>query len=100
MPMSDYIRRLRTMVGTMVLEVPTVSVVGDKLSRVSTAFAGKPVGDTLRPDGEETLEVRYFDRDETLALRYKPHVRMFTDAGYSPDRIAHFQRPTRQPPSP
>lgn len=168
MPMSDYIRRLRSMIGTTVLEVPTVSVLtfddagrvllvrhaegndwttpggmiepyeipadaavretweetglhveltrligvfggelctssyanGDKLSWVSTAFAGRPIGGTLRPDGEETLEVRYFERAEILALHCKPHVRMFIDAGYSPARTAHFQRPTWQPSPP
>ncbi|MEO9135355.1 MAG: NUDIX domain-containing protein [Casimicrobiaceae bacterium] len=168
MPMSDYTRHLRSMIGTTVLEVPTVSVLtfdddgrvllvrhaegndwttpggmiepyetpadaavremweetglhveltrligvfggelctstysnGDRLSWVSTAFAGRPVGDALRPDGAETLEVRYFEREAIRAVRCKAHVQAFIDAGFSPDPNAHFQRPTWQPPPP
>jgi 8-oxo-dGTP pyrophosphatase MutT (NUDIX family) len=165
MPMSDYIRRLRAMIGTTVLEVPTVSVLafddanrvllvrhaegndwttpggmiepyelpadaavremweetglyveltrligvfggrlctstyanGDKLAWVSTVFAGRPVRGELRPDGEETLEVRYFTADEASRLRCKPHVAMFVEAGWAAQPLAHFQRPTWQP---
>jgi ADP-ribose pyrophosphatase YjhB (NUDIX family) len=165
MPMSDYIRRLRSMIGTTVLEVPTVSILtfdddnrvllvrhaegndwttpggmiepyetpanaavremweetglhveltrligvfggdlctstysnGDRLSWVSTAFAATRIGGAPRPDGEETLEVRYFGREEIRALRCKPHVGMIVDAGYLPGHDACFQRPTWQP---
>lgn len=168
MPMSDYIRRLRSMIGTTVLEVPTVSVLtfdddgrvllvrhaegndwttpggmiepyeipadaavretweetglyveltrligvfgghactstyanGDALSWVSTVFAGKLLSGVLRPDGEETLEVRYFERAETARIRCKPHVAMFLDAGWSPVPSSHFQKPTWAPPAP
>lgn len=166
MPMSDYIRHLRSMIGTTVLEVPTVSILtfdadgrvllvrhaeshdwttpggmiepyetpadaavremweetglhveltrligvfggdlctstyanGDKLSWVSMVFAGTRIGGTPRPDGEETLEVRYFGREEIRGLHCKPHVGMLVDAGYSQDRNGHFQRPTWRPP--
>ena len=165
MPMSDYIRCLRAMIGTTVLEVPTVSVLtfddanrvllvrhaegndwttpggmiepyelpadaavremweetglyveltrligvfggrvctstyanGDKLAWVSSVFAGRPVRGELRPDGEETLEVRYFTADEASELRCKPHVAMFLEAGWAAQRHAHFQWPTWQP---
>ena len=72
---------------------------GDKVSWVSTVFAAEPLSGTLKPNGEETLEVRYFERRELSAVRCKPHVRLFLDAGYSPERRAHFQQPTWQPPS-
>lgn len=166
MPMSDYIRRLRAMIGTTVLEVPTVSVLsfdesgrvllvrhaegndwttpggmiepyeipadaavremweetglhveltrvvgvfggnactstysnGDVLSWVSTVFAGRRLGGVLRPDGEETLEARYFERAETARVRCKPHVAMFLDAAWTPQPTAHFQKPTWRPP--
>jgi 8-oxo-dGTP pyrophosphatase MutT (NUDIX family) len=166
MPMSEYIRSLREKIGTMVLEVPTVSVLtfddrqrillvrhaegndwttpggmiepyetpsdaavremweetgllvtlthvigvfggelcastyanGDKVSWVSTAFGAEPVSGTLKPDGEETLDVRYFARTEVDAIRCKPHVRLFLDAGYSSERSARFQQPTWRPP--
>ena len=165
MPMSDYIRHLRSMIGTTVLEVPTVSVLtfderdrvllvrhvegedwttpggmiepyelpadaavreaweetglvveltrlvgvfggplctstyanGDKLSWVSTVFEGRRIGGELRPDGVETLDVRYFAADETPALRCKPHVAMFLAAGWSKRDDAHFQPPTFRP---
>ena len=165
MPMSDYIRGLRAMIGTTVLEVPTVSVLafddanrvllvrhaegndwttpggmiepyelpadaavremweetglyveltrligvfggrvctstyanGDKLAWVSSVFAGRPVRGELRPDGEETLEVRYFTATEASQLRCKPHVAMFLEAGWAARQHGHFQRPTWQP---
>jgi ADP-ribose pyrophosphatase YjhB (NUDIX family) len=71
---------------------------GDKVSWVSTVFAADPVGGTMKPDGEETLEVRYFERTELNTVRCKPHIRLFLDAGYSPQRRAHFQPPTWLPP--
>src|SRR3982751_3564671 len=37
---------------------------GDKVSFVSTVVVAKAAGGTLRPDGVETLETRYFARDE------------------------------------
>jgi len=41
---------------------------GDRTSYVMLVFEGRPVGGELRPDGVETLEVRYFDRDEVRTL--------------------------------
>lgn len=166
MPMSEYIRSLREKIGTMVLEVPTASVLtfddqrrillvrhcegndwttpggmiepyetpsnaavremweetglivtlthvvgvfggplcastygnGDEVSWVSTVFGAQRVGGVLKPDGEETLEVGYFTRAEVDALRCKPHVRLFIDAGYSTQQRAQFQQPTWRPP--
>ena len=71
---------------------------GDRLSWVSTVFGANPLGGTLKPDGEETLEVRYFERAELDGVRLKPHVRLFVDAGYAPQREAHFQPPVWRPP--
>lgn len=167
MPMSEYMRHLRSMVGTTVLEVPTVSVVaydeadrvvlvrhveggdwttpggmiepyeipanaavreafeetglfveltaligvfggplctstyanGDSLSWISTVFAARPIGGTLRPDGEETLDVRWFSRDDVRQVRCKPHVALFLDAAWSADRRGHFQKATWRPPA-
>jgi len=164
-PMSEYVRDLRSRIGTTVLEIPTVSILafdgqqrallvrhaegndwttpggmiepyelpadaavremweetglhvsltrligvfggdlctatysnGDKISWVSTLFAAEPIGGVLKPDGEETLEVRYFAREETAALRLKPHVPMFLDAAYAGLERAQFQAPTWKP---
>ena len=160
--MSDYVRDLRSKIGTTVLEIPTVSILafddqqrvllvrhaegndwttpggmmepyetpadaavremgllvaltsligvfggtlcastysnGDKVSWVSTLFAAEPIGGVLKPDGEETLEVRYFARDETAAVRCKPHVPMFLEAAYAGVERAQFQAPIWTPP--
>lgn len=72
---------------------------GDEVSWVATVFAAERIGGTLRPDGEETLEARYFERGEIGAIRCKPHVRLFLDAAYSPQQKAHFQRATWIPPA-
>jgi 8-oxo-dGTP pyrophosphatase MutT (NUDIX family) len=167
MPMSDHMRALRAMVGTTVLEVPTVSVLvfdeqqrvllvrhaegndwttpggmiepyetpsdaavretweetglhvaltriigvfggelcasryanGDRIAWVATVFEGERVGGTLKPDGEETLEVRYVARSDVGALPCKPHVRLFLDAGYAAEADAKFQAPSWTPPA-
>jgi len=70
---------------------------GDKLSWISTVFAGKPMRGHLRPDGVETLDARYFSADDMARVRCKPHVAMFVEAARSPDAHAHFQPPTWQP---
>jgi len=166
MPMSEYIRDLRSKIGTTVLEIPTVSVLtfdeqrrvllvrhaegndwttpggmiepyetpsdaavremweetglhvaltriigvfggpvctstyanGDRLAWVSTVFGANPIGGTLKPDGQETLEVRYFSRSEIDSVRCKPHLPLFVDAAYSAHHDAHFQPPTWRPP--
>jgi 8-oxo-dGTP pyrophosphatase MutT (NUDIX family) len=166
MPMSDYMRGLRTKVGTAVLEVPTVSVItfdskarallvrhvetgewttpggmiepyetpadaavretweetglyvkltrvigvfggepcttrfanGDELSWVATVFAAEPVAGTLRPDGEETSEVRYFEHAKLSTIRCRPHVALFLAAAYASDATAHFAPATWRPP--
>ena len=72
---------------------------GDKMAWVSTVFAAEPIRGTLKPDGKETLEARYFAHVETNAIRCKPHVRLFLDAAYSPQQKAHFQKATWKPSS-
>lgn len=165
--MSDYVRGLRALVGTTVLEVPSVSVIvrddadrvllvrhvegnqwttpggmiepyetpadaavreaweetglhvaltrivgvfggrlcsgayanGDRISWVSTVFAAKAIGGALKPDGEETLETRYFTRAETAALPCKAHVPMMLAAAYADEAGARFQPAVWLPPA-
>ena len=158
MPMSDYVRSLREMVGTTQLEVPTASTIvfdpngrvllvrhadgdvwttpggmiepeetpanaavretweetglvveltrivgvfggepctstysnGDRIAWVSTVFEARVTGGTLRPDREETLEVRYVTLDEMRKLSRRPHVDLFVDAALKRSEAALF----------
>lgn len=71
---------------------------GDEVAWIATVFGATRIGGALKPDGEETLDVRYFERAEIGSLRCKPHARMFIDAGYSSSNIAQFQSSTWRPP--
>lgn len=71
---------------------------GDTIAWVATVFGAKRIRGTLTPDGQETLEVRYFSRAETLSIRCKPQVQHFLEAGYAAREQAHFQQPTWEPP--
>jgi len=71
---------------------------GDKVAWVSTVFAAEPLSGLLKPDGEETLEARYFARGEIDSIRCKQHVRLYLDAAYSEEQHAHFQQATWEPP--
>jgi len=50
---------------------------GDKAAYIGTIFRGRAVGGSLRADGEETLDVRYFTREE---LARAPHARWLDTA--------------------
>lgn len=71
---------------------------GDELSWVATVFAAAPVAGTLRPDGEETSEVRYFERAQLSTIRCRPHVALFLATAYANDATAHFAPATWRPP--
>lgn len=71
---------------------------GDKVAWVSTLFGATRIGGVLRPDGEETLEARYFSREETHHIRCKPHVPLFLEAAYAGQEKARFQPATWKPP--
>jgi len=71
---------------------------GDQVAWVSTVFAAQPIGGTLKPDGEETLEALYFSRSEAGSLRCKPHLPLFLDAAYARQEKVHFQQATWEPP--
>ena len=70
---------------------------GDKLAWVATVFGARPVRGAPRPDGEETLEVRFFERGEIAGLRCKPHLSLFLDAAFAQQPGAYFQPPTWAP---
>ena len=70
---------------------------GDRVSWVSTLFAAERLSGAPRPDGEETLEVRYFDRSELSGIRCKPHARLFVETAYAGRESTYFQPATWQP---
>lgn len=72
---------------------------GDKVSFVSTVFAARAVGGTLRPDGVETLDTRWFARDELGGEPIRPHVMLYLEAAWSGDDTPRFQPPTWEPPA-
>jgi len=70
---------------------------GDRVSYIATLFRGRVIGGSLRADGEETLDVRYFTREE---LQQAPHARwldLAMDAIFSQDGPTDFQRSTWRP---
>jgi len=70
---------------------------GDALSWVATLFGAKPLAGRPRADGEETLEVRYFERAEVAGLACRAHVRMFLDAAFRRSETAYFAPSTWRP---
>jgi hypothetical protein len=67
------------------------------LSWVASVFAAKPIRGTLRPDGEETLDVRWLSRDDVASVPCKPHVALFLEAAWAKHGRAHFQPATWRP---
>lgn len=72
---------------------------GDKVSFVSTVFLATVAGGTLQPDGVETLEARYFAREELSGVAVRPHVLLYLDAAWARDGAVRFQPPTWRPPA-
>lgn len=166
MPMSDYMREIRSRVGSRLLEVPAASVVvrderdrvllvrhenddswvtpggavepneapadaalrelweetglhaelsrlvgvyggpefvvtyrnGDRVSYLMIVFEGKALSGTPRPDGVETLEVRYVAREELRQLPSPGWLEEILDDVYARGRPASFRPPSWSPP--
>ena len=63
---------------------------GDRAAYVGTIFRGKITGGSIRPDGDETLDVRWFSRDELVRV---PHSRWLDTAMpvlFEPKAPPHF----------
>jgi 8-oxo-dGTP pyrophosphatase MutT (NUDIX family) len=71
---------------------------GDELSWVATVFAAVPIRGRLRPDGDETSEVRYFERAQVSTIRCRPHVMLFLAAAYADPAAPRFAPATWRPP--
>ena len=63
---------------------------GDRAAYVGTIFRGKITGGSIRPDGDETLYVRWFSRDKLVGV---PHARWLDTAMpvlFEPKAPPHF----------
>lgn len=63
---------------------------GDLVTFVMVVFEGRRLAGDLRPDGEETLEVRYFDRSEIATLEVQPWVPTVLEDGFDRDGRTRF----------
>jgi 8-oxo-dGTP pyrophosphatase MutT (NUDIX family) len=64
---------------------------GDLASYVGTIFAGESIGGELRPDGEEILEVRYFERSEIENIPQRSWMKMVLPFIFEPAGTTYFQ---------
>jgi 8-oxo-dGTP pyrophosphatase MutT (NUDIX family) len=71
---------------------------GDVVSYCIVSFAAEIRGGSMRPDGIETLEVRWFSKAETEALDMGIWTRITIDDAFAPPEQARFAAPSWQPP--
>ena len=70
---------------------------GDNVSWVSTVFEAQPISGTLKPDGVESLEVKYFEQTAIPDSGCQPHVKEFLRIVHDRSSRAYFESPTWQP---
>jgi 8-oxo-dGTP pyrophosphatase MutT (NUDIX family) len=70
---------------------------GDKTAYIGTIFRGKITGGTLRPDGEEILDLRYFTREEFDAAPHSKWMDTARPALFERDGLPHFVTPSWKP---
>jgi 8-oxo-dGTP pyrophosphatase MutT (NUDIX family) len=63
---------------------------GDKASYMGTIFRGRVIGGQMKPDGEETLDVRYFTREELAGVGHAKWLDTAMPVLFSRDDPAHF----------
>ncbi len=71
---------------------------GDLVTFTMVVFEGRPIGGTLQPDGDETLEIRYFDRAEISTLDTPPWVPTVLEDAFRCRTETSFAPPTWRPP--
>jgi 8-oxo-dGTP pyrophosphatase MutT (NUDIX family) len=67
---------------------------GDRTSYLMVVFEATPTGGTLRPDHVETLDVRYFSREETKTLARPAWLDEVLDDVFAPDTAPRFRAPS------
>jgi 8-oxo-dGTP pyrophosphatase MutT (NUDIX family) len=70
---------------------------GDEVEYITTVFECRRISGTLRPDGEETLDVRYFDRGELDSPQIAPWVARLLRDAFERQPAAAFVPPTWRP---
>lgn len=70
---------------------------GDAVSFMMTVFHARRLNGTLRPDGEETLEVRSFARSELAALPMQAWAPRVIENAFDAGEHPHFDPPTWSP---
>ena len=70
---------------------------GDRVSYCMIVFEARATGGELRPDGEETLELGWFGRDELAELELAPWVRLVVPDALAGREGARFQMPRWTP---
>jgi 8-oxo-dGTP pyrophosphatase MutT (NUDIX family) len=70
---------------------------GDRAAYIGTIFRGNARGGTMRPDGAEILDVRYFRREELIRAPHSAWMDRCMDMLYTADATPHFVRPSWRP---
>jgi len=70
---------------------------GDRLAWVATVFHARPVGGTLRSDGSETSDARFFSRAELSGLALRGGTRLFIESAGRAGAPAFFAPATWTP---
>ena len=71
---------------------------GDQAAYVGIIFRGRALGGTLRPDGSEILDVRYFTREELVRVPHSQWMDRCVDALFTNDVAPHFVSTSWTPP--
>ena len=70
---------------------------GDQAAYVGTIFRARVFGGTMRPDGAEILDVRYFRREELIRAPHSRWMDRCLDLLFSAGAPPHFVRPSWKP---
>ena len=70
---------------------------GDQASYIATIFRGRRISGTLRPDGSEILEVRYFTREELAPVPHSKWMDSCMELLFSRAALPHFVKPSWKP---
>jgi 8-oxo-dGTP pyrophosphatase MutT (NUDIX family) len=70
---------------------------GDRVGFAMIVFEAKIRGGELRPDGKETLDVRWFSRSELEELPVQPWVPQVLANAYSDREQVHFEHSRWRP---